>query len=917
MPPGGRMGLHPTATVPPVGLGAVTGRWTAIVGAAVALVVLMGAAACSTPPADPAATPITTGPDGSSTEPDDPSVDPDVALRAEVVWTAHGIPHITASNMGDLGFGQGWAAATDRGCDLAVQLQRVSGRLARWFGPGPADTNVTSDLAYAALGLGDRATALLPELGADARAMLEGYTEGFNLWQASVAGATGEANGVTGQPWCAGEPWVQPIEVTDLLAHHHDLAMVATGRRYLAAMASAQPPNQPPSQPPNWELTQELTQEPTQGDDADPNGSSATGSPGTVPGGVSTAPTASPLTATAWGLGRRAAGGRQSYLAVAMGGPWDGELAPWENHLTIPGELDVYGFSLVGLPGVVTGFNPDVAWAQVPSAKATHTIAALELVEGSPTTYRVDGDDVPMEPIEVVVEVRTGDGGLTPVSRTLWTTAFGPVIDLPGLGWTATRAYALGDTALVRPALVDQFVAINAASSLAGLEDALATSAATGSTATVATAASGWVLFTDGSATPAPGDTVIAPSDVDPTGALAGVVSFTGAVAVDGSRAGAAGLAVDGAVAPGLLPGSAAPRVQVRDWVAASGATNGLVSDSLVLESWSPLVVAPNQVLAPVERRSFLTVSELADTGESRPLAIEDVTTALLDNRGLVASVLVDEVVARCTEAEPVAITARRRPDGGLAWPAQRVDVGEVCRLLGRWSGSWTLDDQATAVWSQFLAAFSADELRGAGALFAADANPADPLGTPGTLAPPPAQGPDPVLVALAEAAVAVQAAGFAVDDAWLSVQWTDRGGERIPMHGDAGTDGSINAMTTFAPGPARMAATVDDVTDGAIDDAIDGDAGLLLDARTGLRRGGRVVNGGTSAVMVVRYAGDAVSAQALLVPGQSGDPASPFHVDQAYRFSDRAWRPVDFDPDAIAAGSERTARLTIDGRVL
>lgn len=901
--------LHRSAMVTPVGLGPVTGRWTAIVGAAVALVVLMGAAACSSPPADPAAIVPTTGIDGSPTESGGGSEDPDAALRAEVVWTAHGIPHITASNMGDLGFGQGWAAATDRGCDLAVQLQRVSGRLARWFGPGPDDTNVTSDLAYAALGLRQRATMLLPQLGAGARAMLEGYAEGFNLWQSSAADPAGEANGeasgIAGQPWCAGAPWVQPIEAADLLAHHHDLAMVATGRRYLAAMASAQPPSQGP----------------TQGDVADPASSPGAGSPGmgspdTGPVGVSTAPTASPLSATAWGLGRRAAGGRQSYLAVAMGGPWDGELAPWENHLTIPGELDVYGFSLVGLPGVVTGFNPDVAWAQVPSAKATHTIAALELVEGSPTTYRVDDGDVPMEPIEVVVEVQTGDGGLTPVRRTLWSTSLGPVLDLPGLGWTATRAYALGDTALVRPALVEQFVAINAAGSLAELEDALAAVAATGSTATVATAASGWVLFADGSATPAPGDTVVAPSDVDPTGALAGVVAATGAAVVDGARAGAAGLAVDGAVAPGLLQASAAPRVQVRDWVAASGVTNGLVSDSLVLESWSPLVVAPNQVLAPVERRSFLTVSELADMGESRPLVIEDVATALLDNRGLVSSVLLDEVVARCTDAEPVAIAARRRPDGGLAWPAQRVDVGEACRLLGRWSGSWTLDDQAPAVWSQFLAAFNANELRGAGALFAADANPADPIGTPGTLAPAPGQGPDPVLVALAEAAVAVQAAGFAIDDAWLSVQWTDRAGERIPMHGDTGTDGSINAMTTYAPGPVRSAAT-GGAAGNATGGAADGDIGLLLDPRTGLRRGGRVVNGGTSAVMVVRYAGDSVTAQALLVPGQSGDPDSPFHVDQAYRFSDRAWRPVVFDLDGIATGTERTARLTVDGRVL
>lgn len=42
--------------------------------------------------------------------------------------------------------------------------------------------------------------------------------------------------------------------------------------------------------------------------------------------------------------------------------PWRGDGRFWECHLTVPGELDVYGVSLIGTPLVQMGFNRHVAW---------------------------------------------------------------------------------------------------------------------------------------------------------------------------------------------------------------------------------------------------------------------------------------------------------------------------------------------------------------------------------------------------------------------------------------------------------------------------------------------------------------------------------------------------------------------------
>ena len=63
-----------------------------------------------------------------------------------------------------------------------------------------------------------------------------------------------------------------------------------------------------------------------------------------------------------------------------------------------------------------------------------------------------------------------------------------------------------------------------------------------------------------------------------------------------------------------------------------------------------------------------------------------------------------------------------------------------------------------------------------------------DPRNTPRGLAREPDDGPDPVLVHLGEALLALRAAGVEPDAALREVQWADRGGERLPIPG--GDDG-------------------------------------------------------------------------------------------------------------------------------
>src|SRR6478609_10875097 len=56
-------------------------------------------------------------------------------FRATIEVTQHGIPHITASDFGSLGFGAGYAATEASVCTLADTLVTARGERSRWFGP--------------------------------------------------------------------------------------------------------------------------------------------------------------------------------------------------------------------------------------------------------------------------------------------------------------------------------------------------------------------------------------------------------------------------------------------------------------------------------------------------------------------------------------------------------------------------------------------------------------------------------------------------------------------------------------------------------------------------------------------------------------------------------------------------------------
>jgi acyl-homoserine-lactone acylase len=63
----------------------------------------------------------------------------------------------------------------------------------------------------------------------------------------------------------------------------------------------------------------------------------------------------------------------------------------------------------------------------------------LTLDPKDPTAYLYEGKSVPMSRASVTVQVKT-DKGLTPITRTYYTTSYGPIVETPQLPWTRLRS---------------------------------------------------------------------------------------------------------------------------------------------------------------------------------------------------------------------------------------------------------------------------------------------------------------------------------------------------------------------------------------------------------------------------------------------------------------------------------------------
>ncbi len=773
-------------------------------------------------------------------------------FQAEVRYTNDGVPHVRAADWGGVGFGQGWACGRDQLPAIADQLLKVRSERARHFGPGPQGAHLASDFGYLALDVAGRAEAFREAQTPDRRELIAGYVAGYNR-------AVDEAHRDGTLPdWCAGAPWIRPVSELEFYAHLVDVSLMASGRNLVQVIGRAEAPGADGPVPP---------------------------SPVEALGGGAGGEGAS----NGWAVGGDVSASGHGMVLANPHFPWHGEARFWECHLTIPGELDVYGVSLLGTPGVQMGFNEGLAWAHTFSCGHRFTVYQLDLAPGDPTHYRFGDGERAMTPRTHTVLVRGGDGTVSEVSRTLWDSHHGPMLNLPLVGWGIDTAYCYRDANLSNTSVVEQFVGMGQATDLDRFQEVYARVQGIPWVNTLAADRSGRSWYIDASATPrlSPGaqQRFVARIRDD----LVAALLYENRVALlDGSEPDDEWLDHPDARAPGLEPFRALPQVERRDVLVNANDSHWLTAAAQPLEGHSPFHGLEGTPRTLRTRQNLALAERLAARGQ---VTRDDLVATLFANESLSAELLVDEVIDRCRAAGTVVI------EGHAA------DLARVADVLEAWDRRYDLSSRGAALWRELLGTFTLADRLDAGPLFAAPFDPADPVATPRGLAPAPAGAAggddDPVARAAGHAVRVLDAAGVALDAPLGEVQWVVRGDTRVPVHGGGEVEGMMNVLS---PWGALASMSLEPVPPKPL--------ALPGRDRTGLAPGGYQCDYGVSFVMAVELTDDGPEAVGLLAYGQTGDDRRPEHTAGAVAYSTKQVRPLLFREADIAAALATTVHL-------
>lgn len=848
-------------------------------------------AACS-PGEGPESIPLPTSPDATTTTSTTTTTTTTTLVppkyEATIRRTADGVPHITGDTATDVAYGQGWVSGEDHGCTLLDQILKITSTRASALGPGTEGENADSDFAWAAIGIAEIADDDFETIvSAEVVERFEAFTAGWNDQLADVGGER-----LTG--WCANADWLRAVTPVEVYAYARSIALQASSGAIVDLIGSARPPVAPPAG--------------FRGSASNPTGRTSISDAGTS--GIDLDAVAAAdlglrdpagLASNGWAIGRdRVAGGEGGLLLANPHFPWEGELRFAEAHLTVPGEFDVYGANLLGVPGIGIGFTEGMAWTHTVSAGSRMTGYNLTLDPASPTSYLVDGMSVPMTSSDVTIEILRADGTIDSETRTLWRSEYGPIIDFPGIGWSTTNVLSYRDANIDNNEFIEQYARMPTVQSIADLQNLTEQYQGVPLFNTVAVDDEGTAWYADTSATPklsaAAEQAYVGALFTDP---LTQVAYEQGFVLLDGSNSLFQWEELPDARDPGLVPYAQMPMVERTDHVFNANDSFWVPNAEITLTG--PFSIMHGEQNTPLTMRTRQNAAVLDPSnptglaGDDGLFDAEELRTAAFDNRGRTAVLLRQAAAAACRAQPIVQVPDLAAPDGTVSLPAATVDLTAACEVLAAWDGIYDLDRSGPMLWRETLARFDSSAFETAGPLFADGFDPAQPTRTPSV----PSGDPTALLQAMARAVQTIGEAGFSVGTTLGASQFTERSGTRIPIHGGNATDGVTNVVTwsgrssSSEPAPER---------------------GEAVAIGSSLRGEGYRINYGTSFVMAVDFTGDEVVAWSLLVYGQTGDRTSDLFDSQTVAFSEKQWRQVAFTDDAIEADADLVTR-TVAGR--
>ncbi len=591
------------------------------------------------------------------------AADPGVEIR----WTQYGIPHIRATDERGLGFGIGYAYARDNACLLLEEAMTAQGERSRYLGEQGANSaglpNLASDVLFTWVNSEDRVRQFDQAQPASLIARLDGYVAGFNRYVQAPTSPLG----------CTDQPWVRPLVRADLLRLTRRLLVEGGLGQFGEAFTMATVPLEAtgPAEKAVADLqagSRRLRQE---------RGSNAVA------------------------VGSDRAAGARSLLLANPHFPWQGALRFYQLHLTLPGQLDVMGAALPGLPLVNIGFNRHLAWTHTVDTSAHFTLYRLALDPLRPRHYRVDDQSLPLREDRVKVAIRDPSGQIRTLERTVWVSRFGPLIRVPGqLQETATQAWALRDANLDNTRVLAQWDAINRADSTAALTRAVATRQGIPWVNTLAADDRGQVTYLDLSVVPyldaAQLQTCLLPE-----------LAAHGLPGLRGDLAACAWRGDPQARQPGIVPAALQPQLSGTGVLQNSNDSAWLTDPARPLEGFSPLVSRAGE---PLGGRTRYALSRLVAMPR---ISANDLRQLVTANSVASRDWVLPDLLVYC--ARPTRVPA----------------VRTACQELANWDGTANVAaGPGLQVFAGVMRRLTADA-----SLWRRPFDPADPLHTPAGIA--------------------------------------------------------------------------------------------------------------------------------------------------------------------------------------
>ena len=769
----------------------------------------------------------------NSSDNDDPKEEV-LPSTAKIEYTSYGVPHITASDFRSLGYGQAYAHAQENMCTLADQIIEVRGERAITFGAGSGNANVITDFGTKALNIYSDAQASIDSMTDEQFDLLSGYADGFNQAVSDKAGSQNYPSP------CRGADWVPEITVTDLQAYHLKLALFASGGALSRQIASASPiTNEKP-------LNQTFNEIAAQNEGLGSNG---------------------------WALGRDKTESGSGMLLSNPHFPWSGNLRFVENHLQIPGEMNVTGVSFVGVPGVLIGFNENIAWTHTVSQSKRFTTYRLTLDPKDPTRYLYDGEYKQMTSQDYSVSVKSEDGTSSEMKKTLYASHYGPMI-----GWFPDgSAVTYRDANLNNGNMVSQWFAMGRAKSIEEFEAAFKTYQGIPWVNTMATDNKGNAFYIDGSRAPNLNSfAAILMKDFvnnDPVG-KALWQGGRGQLVLDGSMSLFEWVDTGTTPIAGVVPFERAPKALRSDYVFNANSSHWLTHAEEPLEGYS-IVYGPEQTIrSPRTRMNAIMLEEHSTQGISGAdgkFNLNELKSVVTSERGLLSELLKAQVIERCNGVTNITLE-----NSGV------VDISVACTTLSNWDGLYRNDSQGAHVFREFLRVFDVGgEQALSDNLFSQGFDVRKPVTTPSQLMKHDGTAnSDPVLQALAGTVQHLASVNIPLTAPLGSIQYHMKNDEKIAIPGGGTIDGVFNINTGSS---AKVASY------------------------------GYPVFHGASWLMALEFTESGPKADAFLTYGQSHDPESEHFVDQTRLFSKGEWRPVLFTAEQIKADLVDTIELTLD----